>query len=185
MSIHHLVQFCGLHCKNRAFKKPDISYHVKITNVNFAHTCQMTTIFHRQALQKSNRLQPDLNGVNDIMSLLREKPMLQSEVLRPLLAKYLPFYKATYTMFIFNFRRQAHHWLVTNGDKELTMEEVLCLSSKKSLASEEFLLNEDNPMQKQNLRALLLRKVMKEDSSTWDVLRFLDELKDENPGLDY
>jgi hypothetical protein len=172
------------YCKNRAFKKPDIFYHVKITNVNFAHTCQMTTIFHRQALQKLGGLQPDLNGVNDIMSLLREKPMLQSEVLRPLLAKYLPFYKATDVMFIANFRRGAHHWLVTNGDKDLTMEEVLRLSSKKSLASEEFLLNEDNPMQKQNLTALL-RKVMQEDSSTWDALRFLDELKDENPGFDY
>jgi hypothetical protein len=87
-------------------------------------------------------------------------------------------------MFIANFRRQAHHWLVGNGDKELTMEEVLRLSSKKSLASEEFLLNEDNPMQKQNLTALL-RKVMQEDSSTWDALRFLDESKDENPGFDY
>jgi hypothetical protein len=87
-------------------------------------------------------------------------------------------------MFIANFRRQAHHWLVGNGDKELTMEEVLRLSSKKSLASEEFLLNEDNPMQKQNLTALL-RKVMQEDSSTWDALRFLDESKDEHPGFDY
>jgi hypothetical protein len=153
------------YCKNRAFKKPDISYHMKITGVNFAHTCQMTTIFHWQALQKPGGLQPDLNGVNDIMSLLREKPMLQSEVLRPLLAKYLPFYKATDAMFIANFRRRAHHRFVTNGDKELTMEEVLHLSSKKSLASEEFLLNEDNPMQKQNLTALL-RKVMQEDSST-------------------
>jgi hypothetical protein len=97
-------------------------------------------------------LQPDLNEVNDIMSLLREKPMLQSEVLQPLLAKYLPFYKATDAMFIANFRRRAHHWLVTNGDKDLTMEEVLCLSSKKSLASEEFLVNEDNPMQKKTSR---------------------------------
>jgi hypothetical protein len=129
------------YCKNRAFKKPDIFYHVKITNVNFAHTRQMTTIFHQQALQKSGGLQPDLNGVNDIMSLLREKPMLQSEALRTPLAKYLPFYKATDAMFIANFCRRAHHWLVSNGDKELTMEEVLCLSSKKSLASEEFLLN--------------------------------------------
>jgi hypothetical protein len=39
-------------------------------------------------------------------------------------------------------------------------------------------------MQKQNLTALL-RKVMQEDSSTWDALRFLDEIKDENPGLNY
>jgi hypothetical protein len=137
-----IIWYCFVaYCKNRALKKPDIFYHVKITNVNFSHTCQMTTIFHRQALQKSVGLQPDLNGVNGIMSLLHEKPMLQSEVLRPLLCKYLPFYKATDAIFIANFRRRAHHWLVTNGDKELTMEEVLCLSSKKSLTSEEFLLN--------------------------------------------
>jgi hypothetical protein len=64
----------------------------------------MTTIFHWQALHKPGGLQPDLNGVNDMMSLLREKPMLQSEVPGPLLAKYLPFYKATDTMLIANFR---------------------------------------------------------------------------------
>jgi hypothetical protein len=109
--------------------------------------------------------------------------MLQTEVLQPLPPKYLPFYKAMDAMFVANFHHRAHHWLVTNGDKELTMDEVLRLSSKKSLASEEFLLNEDNPMQKQNLTALL-RKVMQEDSSTWDALRFLDELKEENTGFD-
>jgi hypothetical protein len=55
-------------------------------------------------------LQPDLNGLNDIMSLLREKPMLQSDVLQPLLAKYLPFYAATDSMFIVKFHLQAQHW---------------------------------------------------------------------------
>ncbi len=137
--------------KNKALKKPDIFYHVKITHVNFHHTCQMTTIFHRQALQKSGGLQPDLNGLNDIMSLLWEKPMLWSDVLRPLLTKYLPFYKATDAMFLVNFRMRAQHWLLTNGVKELTMEEARNLSSKRPLASEEFLFNNDNPMQKQNL----------------------------------
>jgi hypothetical protein len=92
------------YCKNKALKKPDIFYHVKITQVNFHHVCQMTTVFHRQALEKSGGLQPDLNGLNDIMSLLREKPMLQIHVLRPLLTKYLPFYKATDLQFIANFR---------------------------------------------------------------------------------
>jgi hypothetical protein len=156
---------------------------VKITQVNSVHTCQMTTIFHRQALQKSGGLQPDLNGLNDIMSLLRAKPMLQSDVLRPLLTKYLPFYQATDSMYLVNFRLRAQHWLVANGDKELTMEEARNLSSKRPLASEEFLLN-DNPMQKQNLTALL-RKVMQEDSSTWDALRFLEQMKETNPGFDY
>ena len=172
------------YCKNKALKKPDIFYRVKITHVNFVHTCQMTTIFHRQAVQKAGGLQPDLNGLNDIMSLLREKPMLQSDVLRPLLAKYLPFYIATDSQFIVNFRLRAQHWLVNNGDKELTMEEARRLSSKRSVAAEEFVLNEDNPMLRQNLTSLL-RKVMQEDSSTWDALRFLDQMKDSNPGFDY
>jgi hypothetical protein len=87
-------------------------------------------------------------------------------------------------MYIVNFRRQAQHWLVTNGDKELTMEEARHLSSKQRWASEEFLLKDDNPMLKQNLTALL-RKVMEEDSSTWDALRFLDLTKADNPGFDY
>jgi hypothetical protein len=61
------------YCKNKALKKPDIFYRVHITQVNFVHTCQMTTIFHRQAVQKAGGLQPDLNGLNKIMSLLCEK----------------------------------------------------------------------------------------------------------------
>jgi hypothetical protein len=172
------------YCKNRALKKPDIFYHVKITHVNYDHTCQMSSTFHWQALQKSGCLQPDLNGLNDIMSLLREKPMLQSDVLQPLLAKYLPFYAATDSMFIVNFRRRAQHWLVTNGDKELTMEEARHLSSKRRWASKEFLLKDDNSILQQNLTALL-RKVMQEDSSTWDTFRFLDPTKEDNPGFDY
>jgi hypothetical protein len=87
-------------------------------------------------------------------------------------------------MFIVNFRLRAQHWLVTNGDKELTMEEARHVSSTRKLASEEFLLKDDNPMLKQNLTALL-RKVMQEDSSTWDALRFLDQMKESNPGFDY
>jgi hypothetical protein len=69
-------------CKNKSLKKPDIFYHVKITNVNFHHTCQMTTIFHPQALQKSGGLQHNLNGLNDIMLLLWEKPMFSDRFLQ-------------------------------------------------------------------------------------------------------
>ena len=87
-------------------------------------------------------------------------------------------------MLLVNFRLRAQHWLVHNGDNELTMEEARRLSSKRSVAAEEFVLNEDNPMLRQNLTSLL-RKVMQEDSSTWDALRFLDQMKDSNPGFDY
>jgi hypothetical protein len=171
------------YCKNPKTKKPDIFYKVKITNVNFEHTCQLTTIFHRQAMQKSGGFQPNLNGLNDIIALLRLKPNLPTEVLRPLLLKYLPHYKATDTQFLINFRRRARHWLITHGDKELTMEQARFLSAKRPTASDEFLLDDD-PMQRQNLTALL-RTCMQEGNGTWDALLYLDQMKKQNPGFDY
>jgi hypothetical protein len=82
----------------------------------------MTTIFHQQALQKSGGLQPDLNGLNNIMALLQEKAVLQLAVLQPLIAKYLPFYRATDAKFIANFCLCAQNWLVAHEDKKLTMD---------------------------------------------------------------
>jgi hypothetical protein len=89
------------------------------------------------------------------MSLLNEKPMLKADVLCPFLSKYLLAYTATDLMFLINFCFQAHHWFVNNGNKELTMEEAQHLSSKQRWASEEFLLEDDNPILKQNVIALL------------------------------
>ncbi len=57
------------------------------------------------------------------------------------------------------------------------------LALKQPFASEEFLLSDD-PMQKQNLTTLQ-RKVMQEDSCTWDALCFLTQMKATNPGFDY
>jgi hypothetical protein len=54
-----------------------------------------------------------------------------------------------------HFHLQAQNWLVNNDDKDFTIEEARHLSSKQSLASDEFLLKDDNPMLKQNLTALL------------------------------
>jgi hypothetical protein len=63
------------------------------------------------------------------------------------------------------------------------MEEAQYLSAKRPTASDELLLN-DNPKQQQNLMALL-RKAMQEDNSTWVALRYLDKMKEQNPGFDY
>jgi hypothetical protein len=113
----------------------------------------MSTIFHRQALHKSGSLQPDLNGLNDIMFLLREKPMLQSDVLRPLLAKYLPFYTATDPMFNVNFRLQAQHWLVTNGDQWWELSSIAASSYTRTPPAEcvlnvQFLTRKGMPTQR-------------------------------------
>jgi hypothetical protein len=88
------------------------------------------------------------------MAILCQKPNLQAEILRPLLSKYLPHYEATDAIFLVNFRARAFHWNMVHGKKDLTLEAARQLSSKRPMASNKFLLN-DNSMQKQNFTALL------------------------------
>jgi hypothetical protein len=82
------------YCKKKQLEKPNIFYQVKITGVNYEHTCQLSTVFHGESKQKNGTLQPDLNGLNNIISLLCEKPNLKPDLLHPLLLKYIPYYKA-------------------------------------------------------------------------------------------
>jgi hypothetical protein len=69
------------YCHNKDSKKPNIFYPVKITKVNYQHTCQLSTVFHQESKQKNGTLQLDLNGLNHIIGLLREKPSLKSDLL--------------------------------------------------------------------------------------------------------
>mmetsp|Transcript_3643 Transcript_3643/g.4793 ORF Transcript_3643/g.4793 Transcript_3643/m.4793 type:complete len:114 (-) Transcript_3643:894-1235(-) len=72
-------------------KKPGVamsSLHVKITKVNTLHTCTLSSASHRVALRKSGQLvKLDLNHMQTVMELLREKPHTASRELRPLLVK--------------------------------------------------------------------------------------------------
>jgi hypothetical protein len=65
----------------------------------------------------------------------------------------------------------------------MTMEEAKLLSAKRPPAADEFLVG-DNPMEKQNLTALL-RTAMQNSESTWDALGYLQEIQKTNPGFDY
>jgi hypothetical protein len=69
------------YCHNKDSKKLNIFYPVKITKVNYQHTCQLSTVFHQESKQKNGTLQPDLNGLNHIIALLREKPNLKPDLL--------------------------------------------------------------------------------------------------------
>ena len=53
----------------------------------------MSTTSQRVALQLSGHGQPNLEGMNTVISLLKEQPGLSNTLLRPLLQKYLPHYK--------------------------------------------------------------------------------------------
>jgi hypothetical protein len=61
---YSFINYCH---NNKDSKKPNIFHRVKITKVNYQHTCQLS--------------QPDLNGLNDIIGLLPEKPNLKPDLL--------------------------------------------------------------------------------------------------------
>jgi hypothetical protein len=63
------------------------------------------------------------------------------------------------------------------------MKDACHLASNAIVAADEYIVREDPESTK--VLTSLLRKVMQEDGSTWEAMRYLDELKIPNPGLDY
>jgi hypothetical protein len=59
-----------------------------------------------------------------IISLLKAKPMLKAEDLRPLLLKHVVVYKDIDAVFICNFRCRALHHIAQNSGKYMCMEDV-------------------------------------------------------------
>jgi hypothetical protein len=175
--------FLDYHRTDHPDKVPDVFYFVKITHVDFNHSCFLNTEWARQAKQKNGSCQPSLDGMNDILSLLKAKPMLKADVLRPLLLKYVNVYKSIDAVFIRNFRCRAIHFITQNSGKELCMEDARRLISKNIVASDEC-MDLDDPIVHENFTEIL-RKVMQEDSGTWDALRYLDLIKGRHPGFDF
>jgi hypothetical protein len=64
-------------------KKPLTFYQVKITHLNAEHTCKLSTLYHRRALQKGGCLKMDLSKLQTILLLLCEKPQLDTRILQP------------------------------------------------------------------------------------------------------
>ena len=162
-------------------KKGNIYYQVKITTVNYEHTCELSPNSCRLALRGAGKLTPNLGGLQDILSLLSEHPNLDHKVLRSLLQKYVPFYQALDGSYIRNFRLRALSFI--HADHELTMSEARALTSKSRSAADE-LASTDNPIFATNFKRLL-QKTMQEDGDTWEALKYLRNLKLEVPGFDF
>jgi hypothetical protein len=156
-------------------KKPLTFYHVKITYVNVEHTCKLSTLSHRTALQKGGRLKLDLSKLQTLLLLLLEKPRLDTRTLRPCLEKHLPHYRGVSAKFVCNCRRRAFaYWARTADDEELTMEEAQNLASTSCTAADD-VIDMDDPIIQVNV-GNMLRKIM-QDSTSWKAIRFLETLQ--------
>jgi hypothetical protein len=162
-------------------KKDRMHYMVKITTVDYEHTCELSPSSCRLALKGSGKLIPDLAGLQDVLSILREHPTLDHKVLRTLLQKYVPFYLALDGTYIRNFRLRALTF--DSANTELTMVDARALTSDSRSAADEFVTS-DNPIFAKNFKGLL-RKTMQEGGDTWIAMRYFKALKNEVPGFDF
>ena len=165
-------------------KKPASFHHVKVTFLCVKHTCQLDSHFHRRALQRGGRLKLDLSGLQGLLELLKERPRIAANNLRPLLEKFLPHYKGVSAQFVCNFRNRVMKYFARKGlNNELTVEEALALTSKSQSAADE-VVDTDDPLISKNIN-YILRKVMKEDSGTWKAIDYLRELKKVDRDLNF
>ena len=62
---------------------------------------------------------PNLIGVQGIVTLLRSKPTLSTEVLRPLLKDHIPWFATCDARLVANFKRKALKFIYENPPKAI------------------------------------------------------------------
>ena len=157
-----------------------------MTHICLEHTCGQTTNSHRVAVQKSGQAQPNIDGVNDVVSILQDRPLFPMEMLWPLLTKYLPFYHSISLQFAANFCWRMQLWIIQNRNRSVLRDDVNYLSQRRKIAAANEELVDDSAFCQQNLTNLL-RNAMQhaKDAGTWHAHAFLEKLCAEDPGFDF
>jgi hypothetical protein len=124
-------------------KKPNIQYHVRITSVNYHHSCLLAPETLWLTLKAGGKLLPNLAGLQDVLMLLKEHPQIDCKVIHSLLQKYVPFYQSIDGAYIRNFRLPAFNYIDTGH--ELTMAEAKALTLKNTSTADES-VSFDNPI---------------------------------------
>ena len=163
---------------------PPSFYMVRISSVNFTHTCTLDTVFHRTAMQSGGRLNVDITKMQSLLMLLEDYPQMNTMTLRPLLQKYLPHHKGVDSLFVDNFRRRARKFLVThkNGIQNLTLKQAELLDSNKTMSASDEVINIDDPVVSLNMKELF-RKMLQGDETIWSAIRYLEIEKKEVKGF--
>ena len=149
----------------RQKKHPLIFHHVKVTNTDFNHTCQLSPTYLRQAKKRLGCcLQVDMPNLNTVMELLRHNPNTSANYIRPFLTKALHTWHSFDCHFISTFHQRAVQYWAQNDNNlshHISVQEAEQLTST-STADET--LDMDDPVIANNYNQLLCC-VMQESSA--------------------
>ena len=151
---------------------PCCPYQVKVTSLNLHHSCLLNTAAFRVALSRSGSANVNLEGMQDVLSMIRVNPTMASNELRPFLARHLPSQVSLDSTYVSNFRQKAVKYLCVHGDKCLTHDEATLLI-KHSVTDEA--IATDSSIQRERLQELLTNVMSKGDF--WEVVKFFEKIQ--------
>ena len=168
------------------FKKlPKIYSEVRITTVNSCHTCTLDTKYHRCAIQKSGQFQLDVTKMNHVVNEIRRTPMIAPSELQEMLEDFVPSHLLQNPRFISNFRNRVTNYILNNSDSNvITRQQSNALVDSKSCAADEIILT-DSTAHRLNFKNLLLSTIQGNKGDFWDVRKYMEDIKRNNPGFDY
>ena len=182
MSFPHSIQ---PYWTIRKGEKATHFYHVKITNVNANHTCELSTQCFRNALSSSRGWVKDsLSGMNSLLQILKVSSSTPAIVHRPFLRQFVNSDTAIDCDFIRNFITRVsyyHSSTETSPEhiKEVSLDTAHHLLSNRNISPEEESIL-DNPLVHINFNEVI-RKIVAQDSTTWEAFTFMKEYKKTMP----
>lgn len=158
-------------------KLPKSFYKVHIMGYNLNHTCGLSNIFFKVAKNKAeSTIRINLSSMNSILMLLKTNPSISTNSLRSFLEEHVTDDTSLNCVFIRIFRLRVAYFHATNPNYiQLTMDDARKLIKSTPIAEDEHKIL-DNPITRHNYNDIL-RKVLAEDSSTWELLAFLCQCK--------
>ena len=139
------------------------------------------TVTQRIAIQKSGWSQPDIDGMKQVICLMRDT-YLVNRALQSYLRKSVHSFTDMTDQFLRNFRSKISKWIIDPsldfGKKDLPYLQ----HSTTNLANDTIIL--DTETKQTNFRNHL-RLVLQDGGGGWNVLKLLNLEKEENPGFNF
>ena len=147
----------------------------------YLHTCGLSTISQRRAIKSSGWSQPDIEGLNQIIPLLRDS-YLDNIALRAYLQKSVHSFTDMDDQWLRNFRRKVMKYVI-DPSLQVKKSDLPQLQHGSNIAANEDIIL-DSDTKKQNFRNHLLQ-IMQDSGEGWNVIKILSKVEEENTGFCY